>query len=324
MRKSQINFFTFLVAFGTLVCSNQSSGFAIQEDAEQVAGPSEKRTVEPVFRVSKLTDPETKPAEAAVEPAPVKTTPNPKPPVEPKATPHPLDQALSLAYDGLENMKANISDYTAILSRRERVNDKLTERSFVHLKVRNDRDTPQGHQPFSVYMKFLKPRAAAGREVIWVQGRNGNKIIAHESGMLRFKRFELDPDGWLAMKNNRYPIYDAGLENLVVKLIEKAERDRAAGMCEVEYRENASINKRPCTMIRVIHNERQHPYEFYKAEVFIDDELKIPVRYASYDWPQAGQAPKLLEEYTYVNVKLNVGLTDKDFNPDNPEYKFPK
>ncbi|MFM7739362.1 MAG: DUF1571 domain-containing protein, partial [Planctomycetota bacterium] len=29
------------------------------------------------------------------------------------------------------------------------------------------------------------------------------------------------------------------------------------------------------------------------------------------------------EEYTYIEVKLNVGLTDKDFDPANEEYEFP-
>ena len=31
----------------------------------------------------------------------------------------------------------------------------------------------------------------------------------------------------------------------------------------------------------------------------------------------------LLEEYTYVDVQLNVGLIDADFDPDNPRYDFP-
>ncbi len=37
---------------------------------------------------------------------------------------------------------------------------------------------------------------------------------------------------------------------------------------------------------------------------------------------QPGGQPQLLEEYTYLNVKLNVGLTDADFDDKNPEYNF--
>jgi len=45
----------------------------------------------------------------------------------------------------------------------------------------------------------------------------------------------------------------------------------------------------------------------------------------AYDWPTTpgGEAP-LIEEYTYYNVKLNVGLTDLDFDKTNPAYNFPK
>ena len=76
-------------------------------------------------------------------------------------------------------------------------------------------------------------------------------------------------------------------------------------------------------MIQVVHNERRAPYEFHKAQVFIDDEMNIPVRYASYDWPSTpGGKPVLMEEYTYINVDLNVGLTDLDFDITNPEYSY--
>ena len=77
-------------------------------------------------------------------------------------------------------------------------------------------------------------------------------------------------------------------------------------------------------MIQVIHKEERAPFEFHKAQVFIDDELNVPVRYVAYDWPRGGQEPELQEEYTYINIKLNVGLKDIDFSPENPAYKYPK
>ena len=76
---------------------------------------------------------------------------------------------------------------------------------------------------------------------------------------------------------------------------------------------------------------RNHPqprpyYDFYVARIFIDDEFNVPVRYAAYTWPATpGSEPgndELIEEYTYLKLELNVGLTDKDFDPANPDYKF--
>lgn len=282
-----------------------------------------RKTTEPVFRISKLTKAESKagPGSSAI------FNPEPIAVVEPLANaPHPLDRALDMARISLQEMRSEVQDYTAILVKREQVNGVIGEKSCMNLKVRCPRETAAGSVPFSIYMKFLTPRASSGREVIWVAGRCENKLIAHEGrGIAAMKRFYLDPTGWLAMKDNRYPIYEVGLENLIVKLIEKAERDRNVGPCQVEYREGAEINKRPCHVIELTHKSKRTPYEFHKAQVFIDDELNLPIRYAAYDWPEVpGSEPKLLEEYTYVNINLNVGLSDQDFSPDNNRYKFPR
>ena len=313
-------------------------------------GEPAKKTAEPVFRVSKLNgEPKTvatpgsskesndntpamegkRVADSSALPSPTKPSVTPVVPVASPSgrAPHPLDRAVDIAETSLVEMQSNVRDYTAILQKREQINGVISPPSFMSVKVRCPRTLADGTQvPFSIYMKFLKPKEAAGREVIWVKGQNEGKLIAHEAGgLLGMRRFYLDPDGFLAMKGQRYPIYDAGLENLVIKLIEKAERDRAAGPCEVNYRDGAEINKRSCSLIELIHDDRGSGFDFHKAQVFLDDELNLPVRYVAYDWPEtAGGKPKLIEEYTYYNVKVNVGLTDKDFSPDNKKYRYPK
>ena len=293
----------------------------------QEATPSnDKKTVEPVFRVSKLNDAghnnidqgllKRKPIGESVKEAAI---------ADANATGHQLDRAIDMAYKTLANMRSNVRDYTAIMVKREAIDGTVGEPEYMKLKVRCPRQTATGKTPFSVYMKFLRPKAFAGREVIWVDGVNQNRLCVHEGrGLMAMREFNLDPTGWVAMKGNRYPIYDAGIENLIVKLIEKAERDRAAGPCIATYREGAQINKRSCTLIELVHIDRKAPYEFHKAQVFIDDQLNLPVRYAAYDWPAGpGGAPQLMEEYTYVNVDLNVGLNDSDFDPSNPSYHYP-
>ncbi len=238
---------------------------------------------------------------------------------------HPLDRALDTAKSALADMRANVFDYTAIMVKRERVGDQISDPELMQIKVRCPRQTETLNAPFSIYMKFLRPKPCAGREVIWVDGVNDSKICVHEGkGLMSLKTLNLDPTGWIAMKGNRYPIYEAGLENLIQKLIEKAERDRQAGPCEVIYRDNGEVLNRPCDVIEVIHAERRAPYDFHKAQVFIDKELGLPIRYAAYGWPSApGEEPQLNEEYTYANIRLNVGYTDDDFSPSNSAYNYP-
>ncbi len=292
-----------------------TSIFSVSVAAQQ------KQTKEPVYRIAKNGNKQIANNEES------KKTVKAKPASTSKKIAHPLDPALETATEGLKRVRAEVFDYTGMLVKRERVNGKLMDPEFIKFKIRNERVVKGKKVPFSIYMRFLKPKDFRGREVIWVKGQNGGKLVAHESPSKLIGKItaRLDPDGSMAMKGNRYPIYEAGIENLIVKLIEKATRDRAAGDCIVNYSDTASINKRPCKMIELIHNEKRQPYEFHRAKVYIDKELDLPVRYVCWDWPSTkGGKPRLMEEYTYVNLKVNVGLTDKDFDHKNPKYDYRK
>ncbi len=241
---------------------------------------------------------------------------------------HPLDPALDMARDGLEIMQESVVDYTATLVKRERVNGQLGEYEYIQLKVRNRRVVEgQLVTPFSVYMNFLRPASARGREVLYVEGQNNGKLVAREGGgMGRFlPAVWLHPTGMIAMRNQLYPITDVGIENLVQKLIERGEEEKrsASSTCQVSFHENATINGRRCTLLQLRHKQPGPGVEFHLAQIFIDDELNLPIRYVAFGFPERpGETPPVLEEYTYLNLELNVGLTDRDFDYTNPDYGF--
>ena len=77
------------------------------------------------------------------------------------------------------------------------------------------------------------------------------------------------------------------------------------------------------TCIQVVHPVPRKNFTFNVARVYVDDELNLPVRYESYDWPdKPGGKPILLEEYTYTDIKMNNGFSDMDFSENNPKYHF--
>ena len=42
-----------------------------------------------------------------------------------------------------------------------------------------------------------------------------------------------------------------------------------------------------------------------------------------YSWPrEKGGPPRLIEEYTFLNLEVNPGLSDSDFDRNNPAYDF--
>jgi hypothetical protein len=274
-----------------------------QEQAEQKQ--SREVLTEPVYRVSK----------AKLEPAPATKAGIAS--LEPKPNGHPLDPAIQMARDGLKSIQANVQDYSCTIVKQERINGELLPQEYMYAEIRNRREqNGQIVTPFSVYMYFLKPASMKGREVIYVENENDGNLVAHEgSGLLRkVGAVKLKPDGAMAMRNNRYPITELGIEKLISELIKKGERDRQRDECAVEFKKGVKINGRACTLLEVTHPHSRPYFDFHIARIYIDDELNLPLRYEAYTWPTTpGGQPELQECYTYLNMKVNIGLKDDNF-----------
>ncbi|TWT73934.1 DUF1571 domain-containing protein [Allorhodopirellula solitaria] len=237
-----------------------------------------------------------------------------------------LRRGLDMARQALEISRNDIRDYTAILVKREQIDGTVGDHEYMMIKVRN-RKVSGGQliQPFSVYIGFLKPAAVKGREVIYVENRNDGKIVAHEGGFKgRFlPTVNLPVDGMLAMRGQRYPLTEIGVEKMIVKLIERGEKALRHEDVTCEFRKGAKLKDRVCTVLEVTQPTQRPDAEFYQAQVFMDDQLNMPIRYVAYHWPdQPGGQGEVIEEYNYLNLKVNVGLTDADFDPANKEYNF--
>ena len=219
---------------------------------------------------------------------------------------HPLIPVLKIAEQGLKHIDADIIDYSATLVKKERVKGRLTENQYLFVKVR--------HKPFSTYTVFLGPDEFKGREVIYVEGQNGGKLLAHEGRgwKARIGMVALKPDSPLAMEGQRYPITMMGMRTLTQRLMEVGQ-------------EGTKINGRSCSCIQAIHPFPRKHFRYHLARIFIDDELQMPVRFEAFLWPyKKNGKPVLVEQYTYVNIKINNGFPDKDFDPQNEKYKFVK
>ncbi len=190
---------------------------------------------------------------------------------------HPLMPVLRWGQESLK-IAEKIQDYSATMVKRERIDGKVNDPEYMFIKIR--------HKPLSVYMCFLKPDHLKGQEVIWVKGQNNGKLWGHGTGMRKvFGTVPLDPTGPVAMKGNRYPITEIGIENLVRRLIEEGEKDTQYGECEVKYFPGAKINGRTCTCIQVVHPVPRRNFQFHLARIFVDDEYNLPVRFEAHDWP---------------------------------------
>jgi hypothetical protein len=238
---------------------------------------------------------------------------------------HPLYPVLEIAREAHSRLIKDVRDYTCTIVRRERIEGKLGNHEFIDAKIRHRQMAgDEVLEPFSVYLKFKKPASVAGREALYVEGENSGKVFVRRGGdrMANLSTF-LKPDSRLAMRDNRYPITEVGFQKLIERLIEVVESDLNYDECQVQFFANAKVNERACTRIEVVHPVAREHFKFHRAMVFVDDKDQLPIAYVSYTWPEkTGDKPALLEEYIYTNVVLNPGLTDSDFDRDNPAYGF--
>lgn len=234
----------------------------------------------------------------------------------PAAVNHPLNPALDLAYIALERTRT-IRDCSFMFVRREEVNGRLIDHDFMFMKVRNE--------PFSVYVYCLGPVTPKGQEAIFVDGLNDGKVWAHPSGLLNkvVGTVSLLPSSARMMEGNRYPMTDAGPLKMLRKLIDYHEKERKFGECEVQISPGVKVDTRDCTCVQVMHPFRRKDFDFHRVCIFYDNELKLPIRFEAYDWPRTpGGEPPLVEEYTYRDLRFNAGLTNLDFDINNPAYGF--
>lgn len=230
------------------------------------------------------------------------------------ATSDPIAEAKRLIGSCRERYEG-LKDYTCTFFKRERIDGRLTPQHVMRMKART--------RPMSVYFKFVKPNA--GREAIYVAGRNKGRAMVHDVGLGRLLAgtVALDPRSSRAMADCRHPITEAGLGHLIQTIETAWAKELRAGESRVAIRKDARVGNRACTMIEATHPQKHASYLFHSVKVYIDQELNLPIRFEAYDWPRRPGVPaELVEEYSYMNLRLDPGLNDRDFDTANSHYSF--
>jgi hypothetical protein len=222
-------------------------------------------------------------------------------------SPSPVERAGQLIGEAQSSF-SRIRDYTGTLVRQERIGGQLQPEQFIDIRVRQ--------QPYSVCLKWSSPKHLVGQEAIFVTGKHDNEIRAKGAGFLAIAGYvSLPTNDPRVMKNSRHPITDTGIGNILEILSRSYELERRlpADKVKASFAQYA-FEKKPCTRMEVIHDVFDAQLYCHRCVVYFDNEYKLPVRVEVYDWPTSGN-PKgeLLECYSYINLKFNVGLTDAAF-----------
>jgi hypothetical protein len=226
----------------------------------------------------------------------------------PAQTPGTLDQAGQVLADARSKF-ATIRDYSGTLVRQERIGRELQPEQFISFRIRQ--------QPFSVFLKWTSPRHLAGQEAIFVMGKNNNEIRARGTGLLSIVGYvSLAMNDPRVMKNSRHLITETGIGNMLEVISRSYETARTLPASQVKVTfADYTFQQKVCKRMEVVHLAFNPQLYCYRCVVYVDQDLKLPVRVEVYDWPAPNGNPngELLECYSYINLKFNLGLTDAAF-----------
>lgn len=216
------------------------------------------------------------------------------------------------AYAHLAEMQSaysKVADYTTTFHKQERIGGKLMPPEKIEIKFA---------KPLRVYLKWVG-EVNQGQEAIYVRGWNGGKIRVHK-GSFPDVTVDLDPHSKLARKGSRHPITEAGFGHTIGIIAGDARRSREHpedGTRYVVHGESMVHGALSRCIEQIVPAAVVESYYTARAKVCFNVRTRMPTRVTS--WDTHG---KLLEDYGYEDTRLNVGLGDLDFSPDNPAYNF--
>ena len=223
-------------------------------------------------------------------------TVTPEPPRNDEATRR-FGQLLDIAFDKVLAAR----DFHCLLFRTEMIGDTLKPQEEIDFYDRFD--------PQSLRLEWVGDQYK-GRQLIYVAGANDNKILVRPEGVLSItgKTLRFSLDSWIVRMYGRYPPDVAGYNNLVKKIVDIYGRARKLNLGSVKAAPpvEESGHKVQCFEVRL--EPKLLDVDVSKMVLWFDLSSYLPVHTVFYD-----ASGRLVEDYGWRDIQLNVGLTDDDF-----------
>jgi len=193
-----------------------------------------------------------------------------------------------------------VQDYSARFHKEERSESGKWQKEVLDFRFK---------KPFGVRIKWVHgPKK--GREVVFVEGKNNNKIIVKMGGLISIliPKISLDPNSNLAKDEAGHTIREAGIGYLMEEILKVTEKAYAKGDLTLKLLEK----KNSSGSGNILKIERRLPhgkgYATDRLVIYVDEDLGIPVGVERYD-----SNDKLFGKYYYQELKTNLGLKDEEF-----------
>ncbi len=203
---------------------------------------------------------------------------------------------------------AKTRDYSGTFTRQERIDGKLSAEQVGEMKMRVS--------PVGVYVKFARPEASAGMEVVYSSAKKDGKVRYRPAGVAGRKGFlKLDVDDTKFLADHRHPVTKWGMGPIIELIATATAREKTLNNPVEVFTSDFQFANRNVTKYEIF-TRRPHALR-YAAHmvVYIDKETKLPVRFEAYDDPKAGATNgDLLESYSFSDLKFNSGIGENAFD----------
>ncbi|MDT5271298.1 MAG: hypothetical protein QOH49_3484 [Acidobacteriota bacterium] len=214
----------------------------------------------------------------------------PSPALEPSPAP--------IAWADIARSYERVSDYVCRYEKEERTVSN-GELQTIRLSFR---------KPFDVRMEWLDDKDTVDQTAVYRQGANDGKVLARQKGLVGslMGTMRLDPNDSLALEDSRHPVTEVGLG----KIIERAQAAATNPLVTSRFDGEETLDNHPAyrfeftsgsAAVMGLNGAR-------KALVWVDRDLKLPVKLELYDASQT-----LLERHRFKDVRVNTKLSDKTF-----------
>jgi outer membrane lipoprotein-sorting protein len=193
---------------------------------------------------------------------------------------------------------ARVHDYTCTYHKQERAIDN-GDLQVIRLYFR---------KPLDVKLEWLTASGKVDQLAVYRQGMNDGKLLAHRTGGIAslLGTVKLDPKSGRALEDSRHPITEVGLGHI----IEAVAAEVGSGSASIAPASEDMLDGRPAYRFEIeaksgilvgVAGAR-------RATIWVDRELTLPVKVEIRD-----AAGGLVERHRFVDIRINVGLTDQVF-----------
>lgn len=164
-------------------------------------------------------------------------------------------------------------------------------------------------KPAAAYIKLVEPKANAGSEVCFVAGKSAVPTARVKPANGTMTNVPMgDTQARIGRRSPDQVGIGAILESVDSQIATETRLSNPLGVVVQDFTyAGRAVTRYELTC------ERSHAYRTaFRTVVYIDKELKLPIRYETYDEPKRGEAT-LMECLSFVNLKINVGHSSAVF-----------